>query len=86
RAEVYTAIEPMRKAGEVGSDVEVEVEITQKVEEGTLLRFLGVSSVTTGAAGLKVKKSAKPKCPRCWLHRDLKPSGLCDRCDAVVQP
>ncbi|MBL8034940.1 MAG: isoleucine--tRNA ligase, partial [Leptospiraceae bacterium] len=86
RAEVNTAIEPMRKAGEVGSDVEVEVEITQKVEEGTLLRFLGVSSVTTGAAGLKVKKSAKPKCPRCWLHRDLKPSGLCDRCDAVVQP
>ncbi|MFZ5630805.1 MAG: isoleucine--tRNA ligase [Spirochaetota bacterium] len=86
RAEVNTAIEPMRKAGEVGSDVEVEVEIPQQAEEGTLLRFLGVSSVKTGAGALKVRKSARPKCPRCWLHRDLKASGLCERCDAVVKP
>jgi isoleucyl-tRNA synthetase len=84
RAEVNTAIEPMRKAGEVGSDTEVEVEIPQQADEGTLLRFLGVSSVRTGAAGLVVRKSAKPKCPRCWLHRDLTPGGLCERCDAVV--
>jgi isoleucyl-tRNA synthetase len=84
RAEVNAAIEPLRKAGEVGSDVEVEVEIPQQAEEGTLLRFLGVSSVKTGASALKVRKSAKPKCPRCWLHRDLTASGLCQRCDAVV--
>jgi isoleucyl-tRNA synthetase len=84
RAEVNTAIEPLRKAGEVGSDVEVEVEIPQQVEESLLLRFLGVSTAKAGAASLKVKKSDKPKCPRCWLHRDLTNKGLCERCSAVV--
>jgi isoleucyl-tRNA synthetase len=85
RAEVNAAIEPLRKAGEVGSDAEVEVEICEQADEGTLLRFLGVSSVKTGARELKVRKSTKPKCPRCWLHRDLTASGLCQRCDAVVE-
>ncbi len=84
RDEVNTAAEPMRKAGEVGSNAEVEVELQQAVEEGTALRFLGVSDLKTGAAGLKVNKSAKPKCPRCWLHRDLTGKGLCERCSAVV--
>ncbi|MBN8220640.1 MAG: isoleucine--tRNA ligase [Spirochaetes bacterium] len=84
RDEVNTAAEPMRKAGEVGSNTEVEVEILQAVEEGTALRFLGVSSLKAGAAGLKVRKSEKSKCPRCWLYRDLTGKGLCERCSAVV--
>ncbi|MBX3723390.1 MAG: isoleucine--tRNA ligase [Turneriella sp.] len=84
RDEVNTAAEPMRKAGEVGSNTEVEVEIPQAVEERTALRFLGVSSLKTGAAGLKVRKSEKSKCPRCWLYRDLTGKGLCERCSAVV--
>ncbi|MFO1472298.1 MAG: isoleucine--tRNA ligase [Turneriella sp.] len=85
RDEVNTAVEPLRKAGDVGSDVEVEVELPHEVSDvQTLNRFLGLSSVTTGSPVIKVRKSAKPKCPRCWLHRDLKASGLCERCDAVV--
>ncbi|HRP70394.1 MAG TPA: class I tRNA ligase family protein, partial [Turneriella sp.] len=84
RDEVNTAIEPLRKAGEIGSNVEVEVEIPQKGDENTLLRFLGVSALKTDALTLKVRKSEKPKCPRCWLHRDLKESGLCERCDTVT--
>ncbi len=85
RDEVNTAVEPLRKAGEVGSDVEVEVDLPHEVSDvQTLTRFLGLSSVTTGSATIKVRKSAKPKCPRCWLHRDLTASGLCERCDAVV--
>jgi isoleucyl-tRNA synthetase len=85
RDEVNTAIEPLRKAGEIGSDVEVEAEIAKSdTDEATLLRFLGVSSVKIGAAAVKVRKSDKPKCPRCWLHRDLVASGLCERCDSVV--
>lgn len=85
RSEVNAAIEPLRKAGEVGSDSEVEAAIPQTADEETLLRFLGVSSVKTGAATLEVKKSTRPKCPRCWQHRDLAESGLCARCDAVVK-
>jgi isoleucyl-tRNA synthetase len=85
RDEVNTAVEPLRKAGEVGSDVEVEVELPHEVSDvQTLTRFLGLSQVSTGSQAIKVRKSAKPKCPRCWLHRDLTASGLCERCDAVV--
>ncbi|MBV6494742.1 MAG: Isoleucine--tRNA ligase [Turneriella sp.] len=84
RDEVNMAIEPMRKAGGIGSNVEVEVELPQNADAETLVRFLGVSSVKTGTQTLKVRKSDKPKCPRCWLHRDLKESSLCERCDAVA--
>lgn len=85
RGQVNAAIEPLRKAGEIGSDSEVEVEIPERADEETLLRFLGVSAVKTGAEKLKVRKSAQPKCPRCWQHRALTDSGLCPRCDAVVK-
>jgi isoleucyl-tRNA synthetase len=85
RNEVNTAVEPMRKAGEIGSDVEVEAEIAHAIADTeTLSRFLGISSVTVGASVLKVRKSSKLKCPRCWLHRDLTVGGLCERCDSVV--
>jgi len=84
RDAVNTVAEPMRKAGEIGSNVELEVEIAEQVEEATALRYLGVSALKVGATELKVRKSTKPKCPRCWLHRDLTTKGLCERCDAVV--
>lgn len=84
RDAVNIAAEPLRKAGEVGSNVEVDAEVTQAADENTLLRFLGISGLKTGASQIQVRKSTKPKCPRCWLHRDLVGSGLCARCDAVV--
>lgn len=84
RDEVNNCIEPLRKAGSVGSNVEIEVEIPQPFDAALVARFLGVSDVKTGAPKLTVRKSDKSKCPRCWLHRDLTPQGLCNRCTAVL--
>ncbi len=46
--------------------------------------YFVVSDVQDGST-LKVEKSSKEKCPRCWIYRDLKDSGLCPRCSEVLQ-
>lgn len=94
KEEINLALEKLRSAGELKGSTEAEVVLPQKTygtlldsfNENDLAFFFVVSKVTidSNADQVKAEKSNLEKCPRCWLHRDLRPSGLCERCDAVV--
>lgn len=82
REKVFKALEEQRKAGTIGSSLEAEV--TVPLEGDDLAEIFVVSAVHRGPE-VSVRKSAHPKCPRCWKYVASAPGGeLCVPCAAVV--
>jgi len=82
RAEVVRRLEEKRAAGEIGSSLQAEVEVSAGKSDAELLRSLGAdlrfvlitsSAAVHDAAGeaieVTVKPSAHAKCERCWHYR-----------------
>ncbi|WBO23131.1 isoleucine--tRNA ligase [Sphingomonas abietis] len=93
RLTVSAAIEPMRKAKELGSSLQAKVAIgTPERPAATpseLAELFIVSDVqleTTDATNVVVHVTDWHKCGRCWRHLpEVKQDGdLCDRCEDVV--
>ncbi|HEY0316074.1 MAG TPA: isoleucine--tRNA ligase [Sphingomonas sp.] len=94
RLDVSAAIEPMRKAKELGSSLEAKVAIGSPERPAAtpseLTELFIVSDVqleTTDTTRVVVHVTDWHKCGRCWRHLpEVKEDGdLCDRCEAVVE-
>ena len=93
RLAVSAAIEPMRKAKELGSSLQAKVAIGSPQRPAAtpseLAELFIVSDVqleTTDSTQVVVHVTDWHKCGRCWRHLpEVKEDGdLCDRCEAVV--
>jgi isoleucyl-tRNA synthetase len=100
REQVAKVLEPMRASGEIGAALDAEIAIACDAEDfvwlaplAEELRFLFISSdvsVVQGEPGVTAAVSAKPKCIRCWHHRDDVGSHpdhpeICGRCVSNVE-
>ena len=100
REQVSKVLEPMRASGEIGAALDAEIAIACNAEDfawlsplADELRFLFISgdvSVVQGEANVTATVSAKPKCIRCWHHRDDVGSHpdhpeICGRCVSNVE-
>jgi isoleucyl-tRNA synthetase len=100
REQVAKVLEPMRASGEIGAALDAEIAISCSAEEfawlaplAEELRFLFITgdvSVAQGEPGVTATVSAKPKCIRCWHHRDDVGSHpehpeICGRCVSNVE-
>jgi isoleucyl-tRNA synthetase len=78
REQAKKQIEDLRKAGEVGSSLEAELQVTLPADHWTAslgdeLRFWFLVSKVTIQAGepaISVTKTVHAKCERCWHHRE----------------
>jgi isoleucyl-tRNA synthetase len=93
---VNKEIEALRGAGQVGSSLQAEVQLTVAPEDMSLLQALGddlkfvfiTSAITLqvgGSLAVAVQTSAATKCERCWHYRadvghDTAHPSLCGRC------
>ncbi|MFN7136255.1 MAG: class I tRNA ligase family protein, partial [Thermomonas sp.] len=104
REQVAKVLEPMRAAGEIGAALEAEITLRCGVADQNWLapladelRFLFISgdvavvpdAEATAAIGVSARATAKPKCVRCWHHREDVGAHaahplLCGRCVANV--
>ena len=88
--QVNVKVEEMRKKQVLGSTTEAIITLPEGIDlpssKEDLARYFIASEVTIAGEKLLVEKSNQPRCPRCWLHKPLQPSGLCSRCHEVVQP
>src|SRR5690606_10952509 len=104
RDQVAKVLEPMRAAGEIGAALEAEIELRCGVSDQNWLapiadelRFLLISgdvrlvpdAEAKGAIGVFAQPTAKPKCVRCWHHREdvgahAAHPQLCGRCVSNV--
>jgi isoleucyl-tRNA synthetase len=95
RSEVQKVLEKRREAGEIGSSLQAEVDISAGGERLELLKSLGDelrfvlitsrAAVASGAEAIRAAPSKHPKCERCWHWRadvgaDPKHPGICGRC------
>jgi isoleucyl-tRNA synthetase len=95
RSEVQKVLEKHREAGEIGSSLQAEVDVSAGGERLELLKSLGDelrfvlitsrAAVTPGAEAIRAAPSTHPKCERCWHWRadvgaDPKHPGICGRC------
>lgn len=95
RTDVQKEIEGLREAGQVGSSLQAEVDISLNDVEydalaslGDELRFVMITSRATlvkGERQIKAHASAQQKCARCWHYVDTVGSNaqhptLCSRC------
>ncbi|WP_449448417.1 isoleucine--tRNA ligase [Thermomonas brevis] len=100
REQVAKVLEPMRAAGEIGAALEAEIELRCGVSDQNWLapladelRFLFISgdvkvvpdADAKGAIGVFAQPTTKPKCVRCWHHREdvgahAEHPLLCGRC------
>lgn len=100
REQVAKALEPMRASGEIGAALDAEVTIHCGAEAfawlsplADELRFFFISGdvrVVQGQGGIVASVSDKPKCIRCWHHRDDVGSHpdhpeICGRCVSNVE-
>jgi isoleucyl-tRNA synthetase len=100
REQVAKVLEPMRASGEIGAALDAEIAIACNAEDfawlaplAEELRFLFISSdvsVVQGEPGVTAAVSVKPKCIRCWHHRDdvgAHPDHpeICGRCVSNVE-
>ncbi len=104
REQVAKVLEPMRASGEIGAALEAEIVIECGAYDAKLLapmadelRFLFISGDVTVVAREKgsevrvtARRSAKPKCIRCWHHRDdvgahADHPEICGRCVSNVE-
>ena len=94
---IQTAIEARVQAKEFTRNNEADVTLTIPESDAALLSLLNDREFATEffiIAGLKAsigselsataKKTDDPLCPRCRKHEPLLESGLCERCDEVV--
>ena len=104
REQVAKVLEPMRAAGEIGAALEAEIELRCGVSDQNWLapladelRFLFISGDVKvvpdvdakGAIGVFAQPTTKPKCVRCWHHREdvgahAEHPLLCGRCVSNV--
>ena len=89
---VNTAIENARTAGIIKASLESCVCLSRADIDATGLScdelsfLLVVSEVEAHLKPeLEIKKSAREKCARCWIYRDLNESKLCPRCAKVLR-
>jgi isoleucyl-tRNA synthetase len=105
REQVTRALEPMRAAGQIGAALEAEIELRCSVADQNWLapladelRFLLISgdvrvvpdTEAKGVIGVFAQRTTKPKCVRCWHHREDVGAHaahplLCGRCVANVE-
>jgi isoleucyl-tRNA synthetase len=94
RLDVSAAIEPMRKAKELGSSLEAKVGIgapeRPAATPSELAELFIVSDVqleTTDSTRVAVHVTDWHKCGRCWRHLpEVKEDGdLCNRCESVIR-
>jgi isoleucyl-tRNA synthetase len=86
RTQVTEAIEPLRRDKVIGSSLEAEVTLAElPVSADGLAELFIVSAVHSGQE-LRVTKTDKHKCGRCWRYLpEVKSDGeLCDRCEDVL--
>ncbi len=81
-------IEELRATGAVGANTEVSLTYPKELEgffSTELIRLVCNVSAATAGTELKVTKHSGHKCPRCWrYYNTLEASGLCTRCEDVV--
>ncbi|MEG3154072.1 isoleucine--tRNA ligase [Sphingomonas sp. RB1R13] len=82
---VNEAIEPMRRAKEIGSSLEVEVDYPGDAGQVDLSELFIVSTVRQGLS-TALRKTTNHKCGRCWRHLPevTEDGDLCGRCEGVV--
>ena len=105
REQVTRVLEPMRAAGQIGAALEAEIELRCSVADQNWLapladelRFLLISgdvrvvpdAEAKGVVGVSAQPTAKPKCVRCWHHREDVGAHaahplLCGRCVTNVE-
>jgi isoleucyl-tRNA synthetase len=103
REQVAKVLEPMRASGEIGAALDAEIAIRCGAEDfawlsplADELRFLFITGDVTVEQGatadvtIAATVSAKPKCIRCWHHRDdvgAHPDhpDICGRCVSNVE-
>jgi isoleucyl-tRNA synthetase len=100
REQVSKVLEPMRASGEIGAALDAEIAIACNAEDfawlsplADELRFCFISgdvTVVQGGDGVTATVSAKPKCIRCWHHRDdvgshAEHPEICGRCVSNVE-
>ncbi len=105
REQVTRALEPMRAAGQIGAALEAEIELRCSVADQNWLapladelRFLLISgdvkvvpdTEAKGVIGVFAQPTTKPKCVRCWHHREDVGAHaahplLCGRCVSNVE-
>ncbi len=103
REQVAKVLEPMRASGEIGAALDAEIAIRCGAEDfawlsplADELRFLFITGDVTVEQGdvadiaIAATVSAKPKCIRCWHHRDdvgthADHPEICGRCVSNVE-
>ena len=100
REQVAKTLEPMRASGEIGAALDAEITIHCSAEAfawlsplADELRFYFISgdvTVVQGSDAVSAVVSAKPKCIRCWHHREDVGSHpdhpeICGRCVSNVE-
>ncbi len=100
REQIAKTLEPMRASGEIGAALDAEIAIHCGAEDFVCLspladelRFFFITgdvSVVQGGDTVSAAVSAKPKCIRCWHHRDDVGSHadhpeICGRCVSNVE-
>ncbi|MBX9815719.1 MAG: class I tRNA ligase family protein, partial [Sphingomonas sp.] len=86
RTEVLAAIEPMRRAKEIGSGLEARVTLPTLPADAALLAELFISGTVAAGDALAVARTDDHKCGRCWRHLpEVSADGaLCARCTEMV--
>ena len=86
RTQVTEAIEPLRRDKVLGSSLEAEVALPDLPASADELAELFIVSSVAKADELRVTKTQKHKCGRCWRYLpEVKADGeLCGRCEGVL--
>jgi isoleucyl-tRNA synthetase len=86
RAQVTETIEPLRREKIIGSSLEAVVTVPELLATPDQLAELFIVSSVTRGDELRVTKTEKHKCGRCWrlLPEVGSDGGLCARCEEVV--
>jgi isoleucyl-tRNA synthetase len=97
RYAIQTAIEPRIQAKEFSRNNEAAITLTIPADDIALTALSDIESmkeffiiaeleVTVGETlSATARKTELPLCPRCRRHEPLLESGLCQRCDDVIQ-
>jgi isoleucyl-tRNA synthetase len=86
RTQVTEAIEPLRRDKVIGSSLEADITVPELLASAEDLAELFIVSSVTKGDGLRVTKTSKHKCGRCWRYMpEVEADGDLDaRCEAVV--
>ncbi len=94
KEQINIKLELAREQKEIGSSIDSTVYISPNllkvnISEKKLAEYLIVSKVVfdtiCSQKNIVIQASKEEKCLRCWLHRKLIKSGLCQRCHDVIE-